>query len=218
MSAFGFRKPDDLPRIIPVFPLAGALLLPRSNLPLNIFEPRYLNMIDDALASDRLIGMIQPDPHGGDPAQPILRAVGCAGRITNYAETEDGRYLITLTGVCRFRPARELPASTPYRQVNALYDDFARDLLEDGASGDIDRARLGASLRRYVDANGFNADWGAVDDAPAEALINALATLCPFDPEEKQALLEARDLPERCAALIALLEIAGAGGAPSAVQ
>ena len=220
MGAFGFRKPEDLPRMIPIFPLPGALLLPRTELPLNIFEPRYLNMIDDALSGDRLIGMIQPTPSARDPMHPDLCDVGCVGRITTFSETDDGRYLITLTGVCRYRAARELDAKTPYRQVEAAYDDFGDDLLPSHQTERIDRARLSTSLRHYVEANGFKADWGAVEEAPAEALVNALATLCPFEPEEKQALLEAPDLRARCDALITLLEIdsAGSGAPPSSVQ
>jgi Lon protease-like protein len=208
MGAYGYRKPEDLPRTIPIFPLNGALLLPRGTLPLNIFEPRYLNMIDDALAGERLIGMIQLTPGEKEAADnPILQEVGCLGRITSYAETDDGRYLITLTGVCRFRVVREFSAATPYRQVEAAFAAFGEDLVEHDQTYAIDRDRLGESLRAYVEAHGFQADWAAVDSAPAEALVNALATLCPFDAEEKQALLEARSLPERADTLMALLDI-----------
>ncbi len=212
MGAFGYRKSEDLPRTIPIFPLSGALLLPRATLPLNIFEPRYLNMVDDALSGDRLIGMIQDLP-GAPEGQPALHEVGCVGRITGFAETEDGRYLVTLTGICRFRMVREIEAGAPYRQVEALFEPFRDDLAEAALSAiDINRPRLKASLRRYVAANGFNADWSAVEEAPAEALINALATICPFEPEEKQALLEAQTLADRCSVLITLLDIDAAGG------
>ena len=190
------------------------MLMPRGGLALNVFEPRYLNMVDDAL------GGRSPDRHDParhrrrDPPAPDLSDVGTVGRITTFSETDDGRYLITLTGVCRFRAPRELDAPTPYRQIEAGYDDFAADLSP--ASVDIiDRDRLSQSLRHYVQAKGFQADWNAVQDAPAEALVNALATLCPFEPEEKQALLEAHDLPTRCRALITLLEIDSAGGPPA---
>jgi Lon protease-like protein len=218
MAAFGFRKPQDLPRVIPIFPLEGALLLPRTELPLNIFEPRYLNMIDDALSGDRLIGMIQPVHRGADKRKPELSGVGCVGRITTYSETDDGRYLITLTGVCRFRVRQELDIKTPYRQIDAQWDEFADDLHPPELDHDIDRPHLTDSLRRYIAANGFSADWSAVEEAPAEALVNALSTLCPFEPEEKQALLEAPDVHARCGTLITLFEIDAtpdAGGSTS---
>jgi hypothetical protein len=213
VSAFGYRKPQDLPATIPVFPLTGAILLPRAVLPLNIFEPRYLNMVDDALGGARLIGMVQPADGGVGIQEPQLCEIGGLGRITSFAETDDGRYLISLTGICRFRLTEELNAGTPYRQVLAGYDDYAADLAASGVDAAIDRDNLRDALRRYVDAHGFEADWSAVDDAPPEALVNAIAALCPFDPAAKQALLEARDLRERCSALITLLELdAGPGG------
>jgi Lon protease-like protein len=212
MGAYGYRKPEDLPRTIPIFPLSGALLLPRASLPLNIFEPRYLNMVDDALAAERMIGMIQPTPgEDDDGPAPTLHEVGCLGRITSFAETDDGRYLITLTGICRFRIIRELAPATPYRQVEANFLDYREDLGEHDPSHVLDRDRLGDCLRRYVEAHGFQADWAAVETAPAEALINALATLCPFEAEEKQALLEAQNVPERAETLMALLDIHSTG-------
>jgi Lon protease-like protein len=207
MGAFGYRKPDDLPRTIPIFPLGGALLFPRGTLPLNIFEPRYLNMVDDALAGERLIGMIQPTPAGESADKPILHDVGCLGRITSFSETDDGRYLIGLTGVSRFRTARELATPTPYRQVEADYASFGEDLLARETDLPIDRERLAESLRRYVESHGFQADWSAVESAPAEALVNALSALCPFQAEEKQALLEARSVPERADTLVTLFDI-----------
>ncbi len=206
MSAFGYRKPSDLPQTIPVFPLTGALLFPRGQMPLNIFEPRYLNMIDDALAGERVIGMIQPAGESGDARGPALADVGALGRITSFSETDDGRYLITLTGVCRFRIAQELKTPTPYRQALVDYSGFAAD-LKPANRVKIDREKLRNALKRYVDTHGYQADWSAVDEAPSEALVNAVSTLCPFDPPAKQALLEAETLSDRCAALIALLEM-----------
>ncbi len=208
MSAFGYRKPSDLPAAIPIFPLTGAIVFPRGQLPLNIFEPRYLNMIDDALADERLIGMIQPADSAPVLAPPLTE-VGTVGRITSFAETDDGRYLITLTGVCRFRITQEAPAATPYRQALVSYDEFASDLTSPKRVR-IDREKLRNALQRYVDTHGYQADWSAVDGAPTEALVNAVSTLCPFDAPAKQALLEAETLSDRCAALIALLEMGAA--------
>ena len=213
MAAFGYRKPSDLPAAIPLFPLPGAILFPRGQLPLNIFEPRYLNMVDDALASDRVIGMIQPGAH----SDLALSDVGTLGRITSFGETDDGRYLITLTGVSRFKLVEELTLRTPYRQARVDYDPFAADLA-DPKRARIDRDTLRASLRAYVDAHGYQVDWSAVDAAPTEALINLVATLCPFDPAAKQALLEAETLSERCATLIALLELDTRPGGAGTLQ
>lgn len=206
MVAGNYRKTEDLPQVIPVFPLDGALLLPGGALPLQIFEPRYLNMIDDVMAGDRLIGMVQTMA-GGDRARPKLARVGCAGRITTYSETGDGRYLITLTGVCRFELGDELPVQTPYRQVRADYGLFAEDLREDEAELEFERAPFLALLRKYLDQRGLGMEWEAVNVAPGPALINSLSMLLPFDPAEKQALLEAPGLEERRAALATLLEI-----------
>ncbi len=207
MSAFGYRKVADLPRNIPVFPLPGAILFPRATLPLNIFEPRYLNMVDDALSAQRLIGMIQPAPIEQGENRAGLAEIGTLGRITSFSETEDGRYLVTLTGICRYRVERELESDAPYRRINAVYDQFGDDLKSTIDLAHIDRERLRQALRLYVDSHGYQADWSAVDEAPPEALVNAVAALCPFDPPAKQALLEAPTLAERCGALIALLEI-----------
>jgi Lon protease-like protein len=206
MVAGGYRKIADLPQVIPVFPLDGALLLPAGALPLQIFEPRYLNMIDDAMAGERIVGMIQTR-RGGDRARPRLARVGCAGRITSYAETGDGRYIITLTGVCRFEAASELNLPTPYRQVRASYDTFAADLDATEPPLELERAPFLAALRRYLDQRGLGVEWDTVNAAPAAALVNSLAMGLPFDPAEKQALLEAPSLDERRAALTALLEI-----------
>ena len=222
-----YRKIGDLPLVIPVFPLDGALLLPGGQLPLNIFEPRYLNMLDDAMSGERIIGMIQTRPTVGgkaeDPQRPPLAPVGCAGRVTSFAETSDGRYLITLTGVCRFRAGEELPARTPYRQVRADFSPYEADLREDGAgartAADIDR--LLTALRRYLDHRGLAIDWGDAESAPSDALINSLAMALPFDPMEKQALLEAETIFERKATLTALLEIDAVGSdddEPTSIQ
>jgi Lon protease-like protein len=211
MSGFGYRKTADLPRTVPVFPLAGAILFPRAPMPLNIFEPRYLNMVDDALAADRVIGMIQPV--SDDARRPPLSEVGTLGRITSFAETGDGRYLITLTGVCRFRIDRELEAGTPYRQAVALYDEFARDLHESSRQrGKVDRERLIQALKHYGQARELMIDWSAVGEASTEALVHAVAALCPFDAAAKQALLEAPTLCDCAATLVALLELDAAAG------
>ena len=204
-----YRKLGDLPLVIPVFPLDGVLLLPGGQLPLNIFEPRYLNMLDDAMSGERIIGMIQTRP-GGDHQRPALAPVGCAGRVTSFAETSDGRYLITLTGLCRFKAGEELPVRTPYRQVRADFSPYEPDLREDGAgertAADIDR--LLAALRRYLDHRGLAIDWGDAESAPSDALINSLAMALPFDPMEKQALLEADDVTERSRLMLSLLDMA----------
>jgi Lon protease-like protein len=209
MSA-GYRKLSDLPELIPVFPLDGALLLPGCQLPLQIFEPRYLNMIDDAMSGHRLVGMIQTAA-GGDKARPNLAEVGCVGRITAYAETGDGRYLITLTGICRFEAADELDLNTPYRQVRPSYDRYASDLEADEAPLALDRKAFLATMKRYLDHKGLAVEWDAAKQAPAVALVNSLAMGLPLDPAEKQALLEAPTLAERARVLTALMEIDAAG-------
>lgn len=204
----GYLNAADLPQLIPVFPLDGALLLPGGELPLQIFEPRYLNMIDDVMAGERVIGMIQTRA-GGTRSQPRLAAVGCLGRVTNYAETSDGRYLITLTGVCRFEVGEELSLRTPYRQVRARYDRFVADLnREEDALADPDaRKRFAKALKRYLNARELDIDWDTANTAPLEALVNSLSMGLPFEPAEKQALLEADGLDGRFEALTALLEI-----------
>ncbi len=205
MSTFGYRKPGDLPQTIALFPLAGAILFPRGVLGLNVFEPRYLNMVDDALAGERLIGMIQPATGEEDETVPELCDVGAVGRITAFNETDDGRYLITLTGVCRFTLDREIKADTPYRQALVSYEAFAEDFAQPKAPT-IDRPALLKSLRAYALVHGFDVDWHAVEQAPTETIINVAAQICPFDPAAKQALLEAVTLEERCRVLIALVE------------
>lgn len=206
-----------LPKQIPLFPLAGALLLPGGQLPLNIFEPRYLRMVDDALAGARLIGMIQPRD-GVMSGRPPLYAVGCAGRIRAFSETEDGRYLITLAGRRRFRLVEELNVDTPYRQAVVDWNAFSSDEGHDPSAEFIDRERLVRAMRRYLDAEGLKTDWKVVDDAPSEALVASLAMGCPFAPNEKQALLEAETTLARAECLVALMEMSNAGddgpGAP----
>jgi Lon protease-like protein len=207
-----YRGPADCPAAIPVFPLSGALLLPRGQMPLNIFEPRYLAMIDDALKAERVIGMIQPDAEGSGPASaPKLYRVGCAGRITQFAETGDGRYLITLVGIARFCVDQELAATTPYRQCRVSYEPFTADFLARAGEDEVDRAGVLRALRDFVKANDFKVDWRGIEQAPNEALVNALCMMSPFGPREKQALLEAPDLKTRAEALIAITEIELAG-------
>jgi Lon protease-like protein len=209
-----YRKPSDLPAIIPVFPLGGAILFPHAVLPLNIFEPRYLNMIDDALAADRLVGMIQPAGLQSESGHPDLADVGCVGRLTAFQETDDGRYLITLSGLARFAIIEETTQATPYRTVRADWWRFADDLSRETETTAHDRSELVSALHDYLERNGLNADWAAIKDAPVDMLINSLSTRCPFTNPEKQALLEARTLHDRCSALIALLvmERPGQGG------
>ena len=209
MPSGGYRSITDLPTVVPVFPLDGAILLPTGALPLQIFEPRYLNMVDDAMAGHRLIGMVQTAP-GGDRAKPGLAGVGCVGRITSYSETADGKYLITLTGICRFRLIEELSAMTPYRQVRADFADFQADLDADDEDVEFERVTFLAVLRRYLDTRGLGVDWEAVNAAPGPALINSLCMALPFDVGEKQALLEAASIEDRRTALCALLEIGAA--------
>ena len=203
--AQGYVKAVDLPQVIPVFPLPGAILLPRGQLPLNIFEPRYLNMIDDAMAGDRIIGMIQPV--GGPRRLPSLSAVGCAGRITTFAETSDGRYLVTLTGVARFRVASELPVQTPYRQVRAAFQWFEADLAPPTGGEGFDREGFLGALRHYLERRQLDIDWETAEAAPQEALVNSLSMALPFEPAEKQALMESPTLEDRVEVLTALLRI-----------
>jgi Lon protease-like protein len=204
-----YRSAADLAHVLPVFPLPGALLLPRGQMPLNIFEPRYLAMIDDALRDGhRLIGMIQPEvTHPGDPEKPNLFRVGCVGRITQLAETGDGRYLIQLTGVARFRVEQELSVLTPYRQCEVSYAPFLGDLVARRGEEAVDRDRLLATLSAFLKKNRLQADWKGIESAPNEALVNALAMMSPFGVAEKQALLEAPDLKTRAEILIAVTEI-----------
>lgn len=212
MSGSMFRPGfEELPRVIPIFPLPGVLLLPGGRLPLNIFEPRYLAMVRDALAGERAIGMIQPREEAADVGADVGAAkvyeTGCLGRITAFSETDDGRYLITLTGLIRFEVTRELPPLEGYRRVTAGYDRFRRD-LEDGPPRDIDRTRLLNTLGGYFEAEGIEIDWKAIEEAGDAALVTWLAMLCPFAAPEKQALLEAMSLAERASAMTAIMEMA----------
>ena len=217
----GFKSPADCPGIIPVFPLPGALLLPRGQMPLNIFEPRYLAMVDDALRSERLIGMIQPDAEGGgSPLAPRLYRVGCAGRISQFAETGDGRYLISLTGVSRFRVESELAVTTKYRRCQVSYDAFAQDFEARAGEAEVDREGVLRTLRSFVDANELQVDWSGIEEAPNEALVNALCMMSPFGVREKQAMLEAPDLKTRAEVLIAVteMELVRASGSEPTLQ
>ena len=202
-----YHSIDDMPRTLGLFPLTGVLLLPRGHLPLNVFEPRYLALVESALSGSRLIGMIQPTENEEKTLKPALSAIGCAGRVTSYRETEDGRYLITLTGICRFRVIEELDTPASFRAVKPDFGPFAGDLAE---RDDVDfpRERLMAALDEYLTRRELKADWKSVMNAPAETLVNALAMLCPFEPNEKQALLEAPQWTDRVSTLLALLEMA----------
>ena len=204
-----YLGPIELPEVIPVFPLPGALLLPRGQMPLNIFEPRYLQMIDDTLRDGhRLIGMIQPDPHlRGSETKPALFKIGCVGRITQFAESGDGRYLIELTGVSRFRIEEELKVLTPYRQCRVTFAPFADDFVARKGEDAVDRDAVVAALRDFLKANKLKADWDGIENAPNEALVNALAMMSPYGTAEKQALLEAPDLKTRAEILVAVTEI-----------
>ncbi|KAB2864094.1 MAG: ATP-dependent protease [Bauldia sp.] len=203
-----YRTADDLPDIVPVFPLTAALLLPGGRMPLNIFEPRYLEMVDRALAHDRLIAMIQPRLAGAlrSDGEPELCEVGCLGRLTSFAETGDGRYLISLQGVCRFRVTEELAVRTPYRQCRIAA--FLADLDPEAGAAEVDRAALLRAFRAYLKANDLDADWDSVSRAENATLVNALSMMAPYGPAEKQALLEAPDLKTRAETLIAMTEIA----------
>jgi Lon protease-like protein len=201
-----YSSPDELPATLPVFPLTGTVLLPRGQLPLNVFEARYLAMVDAALSGARFIGMIQPTEHEERVLTPALSNVGCAGRITSFKETDDGRYLITLTGICRFRVAEELGVKAPFRQIRPDYSAYLGDLAADSMS-DFPRERLIGALRDYLAHRDLKADWRSVMSAPPEMLVNALAMLCPFEPAEKQALIEARNWNDRVDTLVALLEM-----------
>ena len=203
-----YRVGKDLPATIPVFPLAGALLLPGGRMPLNIFELRYLQMVDEAIAGARLIGIIQPSLDGALRAdgEPELCNVGCAGRIISMAESGDGRYLISLQGICRFRITHELAVKTPFRQCKLA--PFLTDLSEDQAANEVDRPALLKAFRAYLQANELEADWESVSRAENAMLVNALSMMAPYGPAEKQALLEAPDLRARAETLIAITEMA----------
>ncbi|HWY61678.1 MAG TPA: LON peptidase substrate-binding domain-containing protein [Rhizomicrobium sp.] len=214
----GYHSFADLPGTMPVFPLTGVLLLPRAALPLNVFEPRYLELVDDALKGNRLIGMIQPTESEETVLRPKLSQVGCAGRIISWRETEDNRYLITLVGLCRFRLKEEISALSAYRQVACDFAPFAGDLAQEESDDNFPRERLLTALKDYLFRRDMKADWKSVMSAPAESLVNALAMMCPFEPAEKQALLEAPNWMERVSTLVALLEISTAGQGPGTLN
>ena len=202
-----YRGPGDLPRVIPVFPLSGALLLPRGELPLNIFEPRYLGMIDDAIKGHRIIGLIQPENEAADMEKaPALQSIGCAGRLTQFAETGDDRYLITLTGISRFRMVEEISAVTPYRQCRVDFSAFESDFTPREGEEAVDRESVLRTLREFAEVNDVPVDWDSVREAPNEALVNALSMMSPYGPREKQALLEAPSLKIRAEVLVAITE------------
>ncbi|MFT0891313.1 LON peptidase substrate-binding domain-containing protein [Pseudochelatococcus sp. G4_1912] len=204
------RSIADCPGIVPLFPLTGSMLLPRGHLPLNIFEPRYLSLVDDALGSWRVIGIIQPDIDGEtaeSEASASLYKVGSVGRITQFVELEDGRYLISLTGISRFRIIEELPVLTPYRQARVEYEPFLVDFTARSGEEEVDRQSVLDVLRRFAVARNLRVDWKAIEQASNEALINALSMMSPFGAREKQALLEAIDLKSRAEMLVTITEI-----------
>jgi Lon protease-like protein len=204
-----YRGPVDLPEVIPVFPLAGALLLPRGQMPLNIFELRYLAMVDDALRDGhRLIGMIQPDvTHSPNEEIPVLFTVGCIGRITQLAESGDGRYILELTGISRFRVIEEMTVLTAYRQCKVDYFPFLDDFTARKGEEAVDRDALLSVLADFLEANNLRVDWEGIESAPNEALVNALAMMSPYGAAEKQAMLEAPDLKTRAEILIAITQM-----------
>lgn len=208
----------DLPDTIPVFPLPGALLLPRSRLPLHIFEPRYLAMLDDVLkTSTRLIGMVQP--YDGPDKSGKLHSIGCAGRLTAFSETEDGRYMVTLSGVSRFRIEAEVEGFSPYRRCRVDWAGFERDMGAVERDNEFDRDAFMTLLGRYFDDQGLKTDWESLGEAEDELLINSLSMLCPFEPEDKQALLEAPSLSTRRETLVTLIEFAlRSGGTEEMMQ
>ena len=203
-----YAGPDDLPELIPVFPLAGALLLPRGQVPLNVFEPRYLEMIDTALAGRRIIGLVQPegDPEAEEP-RPRLYRVGCAGRIVRFAETGDGRYLVSIAGVARYQIVEEIRAETAFRQCRVDFRPFLSDFRPREGEEEVDREAVLAALGKFVEATKLKIDWKSIDEAPNEALVNALSMMAPVGTREKQALLEAPDLKTRAETLIAITEM-----------
>lgn len=194
----------DLPDTIAIFPLPGAILLPRSRLPLHIFEPRFLAMVEDCLKSDhRIIGMIQPRVGQGGGAG--LSSVGCAGRISSFSETDDGRYMVTLSGISRFRVEDEVKGFVPYRRCKVDWTGYAADQRAEKTEADFRRDAFMENLARYLKQRNLGVDWSSLKEAEDELLVNALSILCPFAPEEKQALLEARTLTDRCRVLETLI-------------
>ncbi len=202
-----YQTVTDLPTQIPLFPLPGAMVLPRTDLPLNIFEPRYLAMVETAMAGDRIIGMIQPNPDD-EADKPRLEKIGCAGRITSYSESDDGRLLITLTGLCRFVVKREPRVKTPFRQAIVDFKPFSADLVIELGGLSVNRKQLLEAFRQYLEANNMTTNWDEVNAVGTEVLVNTLSLLAPYPPREKQALLEAPDLKSRADVLVALTELA----------
>jgi Lon protease-like protein len=213
-----YRGPADVPRQVPVFPLRGASLLPRAALRLNVFESRYLAMVDDALAGARLLSIVQPAGAGQEESPPgksePLKRIGCIGRLSAYQELDDGRLMITLTGIARCVFDAEIACRKPYRLYAASCEAFAGDFTAGLGEHEVDRERLLATLKSYLQAHQLNADWAAILKSPNEPLVNALAIMCPYNAEEKQALLEAPDLKARAEVLVTLaeMELAAAGG------
>ena len=221
-----YRTAADLPHRIAVFPLRGAIVLPRATLPLNIFEPRYLQMVDEAMSASRVIGMVQPEGSSQEES-PVgrtvpLRRIGCAGRVTGYQELDDGRLHLTLTGIARFALRDEVALEKPYRVASVAYDEFLGDLVAGAGEADVDREGFLKALKTYLEARDLRADWSAVSKSSTETLVNSLAIVSPYGPEEKQALLEAQTLKARAEMLVALAEMelaaAGVGGTGSTLQ
>ncbi|MGE3529854.1 MAG: LON peptidase substrate-binding domain-containing protein [Methyloceanibacter sp.] len=207
-----YRNATDMPQELPLFPLRGAILLPRASLTLNVFEPRYLALVDHALAGDRLIGVVQPAPEAGDAESPRghsfpLRSIGCAGRLFSFTESDDGRVVIALAGIARFVVGNDIAGDTPFRICTADYAPFANDFVTGHGEEEVDRPRLLAALKNYLTASNLSADWERINGASSERLVNTLSILSPYGPEEKQALLEAPDLKSRAEALVALAEM-----------
>ena len=221
-----YRESADLPRQVPVFPLRRAILLPRATLPLNVFEPRYLEMLDDVMSGGRVLAIVQPVGGGEDDKSPPgrsigLRRVGCVGRVTSYQESDDGRLVIALTGIVRCALLEEIEAGKPYRIWQVSCEPFARDFVSGSGEDEVDRHGLLKALKTYLEARNLKADWSAVSQSATETLVNSLAIASPYGPEEKQALLEAPNLKARAEALIALAEMelaAGAGGTGTTLQ
>jgi uncharacterized protein len=219
-----YRGPADLPQRMPVFPLCRAILLPRATLPLHVFEPRYLQMVDDVMSTSRVLGMVQPE--SGDEESLVahtapLRRVGCTGRITGYQELDDGRMLISLAGIARFELTEEMMLAKPYRICSVSYERFRGDFIAGAGAEEVDREGLLKALKAYLEARSLQADWAAIAKAPTETLVNSLAIVSPYGREEKQALLEAPDLKARSEMLVALaqMELAGGtGGSGSTLQ
>jgi len=219
-----YQRPADLPQRIPLFPLRGAILLPRAVLPLSIYETRYLAMLEDILAGDRIVGIVQPDRSDSDEESPpgkdvSLRPIGCAGRLTAFQELDDDRVLVTITGVSRFGLVSEVPTEKPYRIFEVDYDRFSEDFQAGAGEENVDRGNLLRVLRSYLESHNLKADWRSILSAPSEYLVNSLSVVCPYGAEEKQALLEAKDLKTRAEVLVALAEMelasseGGSGGA-----